>query len=77
MKKGALSSAYNTYNENGELGLFKFREFKEDGFGLRYKMPYRRMALHEAVLYREKWNCGYMATSTDGSTLERKQNRFR
>lgn len=34
--------------------LFKFREFKEDEFGLRYKMRLTdEWPFHEAVLYRE------------------------
>lgn len=52
-KRRTLSSAYNTYNEVVDR-LFKFREFKEDEFGLRYKMRLTdEWPFHEAVLYRE------------------------
>lgn len=52
-KRCTLSSAYNTYNEMVDR-LFKFREFKEDEFGLRYKMRLTdEWPFHEAVLYRE------------------------
>lgn len=54
-KRRTLSSAYNTYNEVIDR-LFKFREFKEDEFGLRYKMRLtEEWPYHEAVLYKENY----------------------
>lgn len=53
-KRRTLSSAYNIYNEVIDW-LFKFREFKENDYGLEYRIQStNEWPYHDAILYSKK-----------------------
>ena len=66
-KRRTLSSAYNIYNEVIDW-LFKFREFKEENYGLEYRIQStNEWPYHDAILYSKK---NKIQETVEESTIE-------
>lgn len=66
-KRRTLSSAYNIYNEVIDW-LFKFREFKENDYGLEYRIQStNEWPYHDAILYSKK---NKTKETVEGRTIE-------